>query len=73
MHYVIKWIAWLLVVIGALNWGLIGFFSFDLVQYLLGAGTAAMIAYDLVGVSAVVLVIFKIAKLSGMKMKKKRR
>ncbi len=73
MHYVIKWIAWLLVVIGALNWGLFGFFNFNLVQYLLGTGTAAMVIYDLVGISAVVLIVFKVAKLSGMKMKRKKR
>lgn len=69
MKYVIKWIAWILVVIGALNWGLVGFFGIDLVALLFGAGTMiSTIIYDLVGLSALVLIGFKVAKLA---MKKK--
>ena len=50
----IDWIAWLLVIIGALNWGLVGFFHFDLVATILGtASTGARIVYCLVGISAV--------------------
>jgi uncharacterized protein len=63
MKYALKWIAWILVVIGALNWGLVGFFSFDLVAALLGAGSGlARVVYSLVGVSALVLIGFKITK-----------
>jgi uncharacterized protein len=62
MHYTIKWIAWVLVVIGALNWGLVGFFSFDLVSALLGSGMAAKVVYDLVGLSAIVLIAYKVMK-----------
>src|SRR3989338_9192349 len=29
-------LAWILVIIGGLNWGLIGFFKFDIVAYLFG-------------------------------------
>jgi uncharacterized membrane protein YuzA (DUF378 family) len=32
----INWIAKILVVVGALNWGLVGFFNFDLVSALFG-------------------------------------
>ena len=32
----LKYTAFVLVIIGALNWGLIGLFNFDLVAYLLG-------------------------------------
>ena len=44
-----------LVVIGAINWGLIGFFRFDLVAYLFGGQTATVsrIVYTLVGIAAV--------------------
>ena len=35
-YNVFDWIAFILVMIGALNWGLIGFFDFDLVTYLTG-------------------------------------
>ena len=65
MQYVVKWIAWVLTVIGALNWGLVGFLQFNLVESLLGAGMAANIVYDLVGISAIVLIGFKIMKKPG--------
>jgi uncharacterized membrane protein YuzA (DUF378 family) len=43
----------LLVIVGGLNWGLVGLFSFDLVAALFGAGSPlARIVYILVGVSA---------------------
>ena len=49
-------IALALVVVGALNWGLIGLFDFNLVDALLGAGSAlSRIVYALVGISAVVV------------------
>jgi uncharacterized protein len=44
----------ILLVIGGLNWGLVGLFDFDIVATLLGHGTIlARIVYVLVGVSAV--------------------
>jgi uncharacterized protein len=43
----------LLVIVGGLNWGLVGLFSFDLVAALFGSGSLlARIVYILVGVSA---------------------
>jgi hypothetical protein len=63
MKFVLKWIAWILVVIGALNWGLVGLFNFDLVAFLFGAGSVlSNVVYILVGLSAIILVIFKITK-----------
>ena len=42
-----------LLVIGGLNWGLVGFFSFDLVKAILGDMTfLSRVVYILVGVSA---------------------
>ena len=50
----IAWLASILVLLGALNWGLVGFFGIDLVVRFFGAGTVATkIVYDLIGVSAV--------------------
>ncbi len=50
----IEWIAWVILIIGGLNWGLIGFFDYNLVPSLLGSGTlATKIVYDIVGLSAV--------------------
>jgi uncharacterized membrane protein YuzA (DUF378 family) len=46
-------ISLILVIIGGLNWGLVGFFSFDLVAALFGASPMLVkIVYDLVGLSA---------------------
>ena len=50
------WIALILVIIGGLNWGLIGFFSFDLVAAIFGSmSMISKIIYDLVGLSALYL------------------
>lgn len=51
-------IAFLLVIIGALNWGLVGLFNLDLVALLFGAGSLlSRIVYILVGASAVYAVL----------------
>jgi uncharacterized protein len=43
----------ILLIVGGLNWGLVGLFSFDLVAAILGAGSGlARIVYILVGLSA---------------------
>ncbi len=43
MNHVIDKIALVLVIIGAINWGLVGIFQFDLVAWLFG-GSAAVIS-----------------------------
>lgn len=44
-----------LCIIGGINWGLVGIFDFNLVEYLFGAGSAlTRIVYILVAVSALV-------------------
>lgn len=51
-------VTFLLVVIGALNWGLVGLFDFNLVTYLLGSWpTVENLVYILVGLSAVVEIV----------------
>jgi uncharacterized membrane protein YuzA (DUF378 family) len=55
-----------LVIIGGLNWGLVGLLNFDLVATLFGAGSAfARIVYVLVGLSAVYQIIPLTKGLSG--------
>lgn len=45
-----------LVIIGGLNWGLIGFFDYDLVAAIFGSMTmTTRIVYDVVGISALYL------------------
>lgn len=47
----VDYIALVLVIIGAINWGLIGFFGFDLVRVLFGDMTVlSRIIYSLVGI-----------------------
>lgn len=51
-------LALLLVIVGALNWGLVGVFGFNLVAALLGDGSAlSQIVYTLVGISGIWLAI----------------
>lgn len=50
-------VAFILAMVGALNWGLLGLFNFNLVTTLLGEGMLANLVYVLVGVSAVWLVL----------------
>ncbi|MBI4457496.1 DUF378 domain-containing protein [Candidatus Uhrbacteria bacterium] len=48
--------AWILVWVGALNWGLVGLLDFNLVNTLLGAWPAVeKIVYVLVGLSALLM------------------
>ncbi len=52
-------IAFILVLIGAINWGLIGFFSFDLVAALFGdMSTFSRIVYGLVGLAGLYSISF---------------
>ncbi len=51
----IDWIALVLLVIGGLNWLLVGLFGFDLIAAIFGGAAAILsrIVYILVGISAV--------------------
>ena len=60
----IDWVAMILLIIGGLNWGLVGAAKFDLVSTLFKGtsdicsdSTIAMIVYILVGVSALYMLI----------------
>jgi len=54
----IDWIAFILVIIGALNWGLVGIFDFNLVTTIFGdTTTLTRIVYILVGVSGLYLIL----------------
>jgi uncharacterized membrane protein YuzA (DUF378 family) len=52
----LDWLAYVLVIIGGLNWGLVGLFDYNLVTELFGAESAlSRIVFALVGLSAVYL------------------
>ncbi len=61
------WLALTLVIIGALNWGLVGLFSFDLVATILGEGSfLSRTVYTLVGLSALVVAARHLASQGSM-------
>lgn len=61
----IDWIALVLVIVGGVNWGLVGLFDFNLVDSLFGQMSAlSRIIYALVGLSALYL-IYTAVKLSS--------
>jgi len=53
MKSVLDMIAMILVLIGGLNWGLVGAFGFNLVDAIFGSGIVTQIIYILVGISAI--------------------
>ncbi len=56
---ILNYIALILVIIGAVNWGLIGLIKFDLVAFLFGnLSLLSRIVYILVGVSGLYLLTF---------------
>lgn len=56
---VTSWIVSALIIIGALNWGLWGFFQFDLVAWLFQGPSSMMsrVIYSLVGVAGVLRLV----------------
>jgi uncharacterized membrane protein YuzA (DUF378 family) len=48
------WLA--LVVVGAVVWGLIGLFDFNLVEEIFGSGTVADVVYVIVGIAGLMMV-----------------
>ena len=59
MQKTINVIALTIAIIGAINWGLIGFFNFNLVSYLFGsASMLSKVIYALVGICGLYLIGF---------------
>jgi uncharacterized membrane protein YuzA (DUF378 family) len=55
----VDYIALVLVVIGAINWGLIGFFGFDLVRVIFGDMTLiSRILYSVIGIAGLYALSF---------------
>lgn len=54
----LDWLAIILVIVGGLNWLLVGLFNFDLVAAILGnMSTTSRVVYVLVGLSALYLLL----------------
>jgi uncharacterized membrane protein YuzA (DUF378 family) len=58
----VYWIALALVIVGGLNWGLVGAFSFDLVAAIFGVmSTLSRVVYILVGLAALYIAVFAVS------------
>lgn len=54
---VVDWVAFVLVIVGALNWGLVGLFEFNLVTEIFGEGSGlSRVIFTLVGITGIYLV-----------------
>lgn len=54
----VEWIAVILLIVGGLNWGLVGLFNLDVVAAVFGdMATVSRIIYVLVGISAVYVLL----------------
>lgn len=52
----LDWIAIILVIVGALNWGMVGLLKFDLVKAIFRDSVLARFIYTLVGISGLYLI-----------------
>ena len=61
MSRTLEWLALVLVVVGAINWGLVGLAQFDLVGALFGGQSAPIsrVVYGLVGLSGIALLALR--------------
>lgn len=60
---IVKKIAFILTIVGGLNWGLIGLFNFDLVAFIFGQMSyLSRLVYVVVGASAVLTIFHKCEK-----------
>ena len=69
MQKPLYWIALVLVVVGAVNWGLVGVAQFDLVAALFGGPDAALsrVVYSLVGLAGVIIAATSLAIYGNMR------
>jgi len=58
----LDWITLILVVIGAINWGLVGLFNLNIVESILGTSIIATIVYVSVGLSGIYLIYYATKK-----------
>jgi uncharacterized membrane protein YuzA (DUF378 family) len=58
----VDWIAWVLVVLGAVNWGLVGAANLNLVETVVGSGSLAQVVYILVGLGGLYMLWMAVSK-----------
>ncbi|RKD31565.1 DUF378 domain-containing protein [Thermohalobacter berrensis] len=59
---ILKTIVSILILLGAINWGLVGLFNFDLIEFIFKSKTSlgARIAYTLIGLSGIFTILYLI-------------
>ena len=62
-------LAYLLVVIGGLNWGLVGFFNYNLVSHIFSDGISRVI-YAIVGLAALYMFVMMVMMIMDQSSKK---
>lgn len=66
----LDWVAWVLVLVGGLNWGLVGFFDWNLVNALFGSWSSVeRVVYALVGLAALYIIVMMAMKGSKKEVK----
>jgi uncharacterized protein len=64
----VDWVTWLLVVVGGLNWGLVGFFKYNVVDEVFGVESGgARVIYALVGLATLYIVYGVVGMMSDNK------
>lgn len=58
----IDWVAWVLVVVGAINWGLVGAANLNLVETVVGSGSLSQVVYILVGLGGLYMLWMAVSK-----------
>lgn len=58
----VDWVAWVLVVVGALNWGLVGVANLNLVETVFGVGALTQVVYLLVGLGGLYMLWMAMGK-----------
>ena len=59
----LDWVAFILILIGALNWGLVGLFNLDLVAMIFGTmSMLSRIIYSIIGIAAVYVAFMSMGK-----------
>lgn len=64
----LDWTCFTLLIIGGINWGLVGFFGFDLVRAIFGVGILSSGIFALVGLAALygIYSLTKVGNMSSM-------
>lgn len=58
----VDWVAWVFVVLGAVNWGLVGVTNLNLVETVFGVGALTQVVYILIGLGGLYMIWSALSK-----------